>query len=104
MTLNSPITETIKDAMSINENPDYRRILLRWRRRMEVLKVDSKKEWWITGVPDRYDEVEQALRLQQCGPYDSRAEAEDDRDGMARCLADMEWEDLQQQKGDDREY
>ena len=92
--LHNPPTATILEAMSENENRDYRRIVLRWRRHMQVLQTKETKEWWIEGVPDRYDEVEQAMVLRQCGPYDTKAGAEDDRDGMARCLADMEWEEL----------
>jgi len=39
-----------------------------------VKSVKRGKEWWITGVPESED----------CGPYDTKAEAEEDRIGLER--------------------
>ena len=41
---------------------------------MEVVKRTDG--WWILDVPDSND----------CGPYDTRSEAEDDRRGISRCF------------------
>ena len=37
------------------------------------------KRWWIIGVPNTIGEPPT-----DCGPYDSRAEAAEDRDGLRR--------------------
>lgn len=42
--------------------------------------VKRKGEWWITGVPECED----------CGPYDTKAEAEEDRVGLARTEKNMD--------------
>ena len=45
----------------------------------EVPKMHCKKrgdKWWIHGVPD--------MDPEGCGPYDNKAEAEDDMHGMER--------------------
>jgi hypothetical protein len=39
-----------------------------------VKVVKRKKEWWITGIEDCAD----------CGPYDTKADAEDDMRGLKR--------------------
>lgn len=41
------------------------------------------RTWWIPRCPPHY--------TQSCGPYASRAEAEEDRQGMLRLLNTPEW-------------
>lgn len=42
------------------------------------LKLEKRKDgWWITGLPDGYDE---------CGSYKTRAEADESRQGIQKFL------------------
>ena len=53
--------------------------MVRETTKAEIEKMKTVKRggyWWITGVPDCED----------CGPYHTKAEAEDDRRGMARFI------------------
>lgn len=46
----------------------------------EMITVQDSGQWWILGCPD----------VDQCGPYQTRAEAEDDRRGIARFYRTMD--------------
>jgi len=46
------------------------------------------KEWWITDVPEYY--VNDDGPYTECGPYDDKQDAIEDRDGMQRTLDKME--------------
>ena len=49
----------------------------------ETVKLDGA--WWIRGLPDG---------LEDCGPYPTKAYAEEDRRGMLRTIKSKEWKAL----------
>lgn len=44
--------------------------------------VQRPDGWWITDLPNDGVERYHKMRPSECGPYDTKAEAEDDRRGL----------------------